>query len=203
MEDQLTKNPLCPLCKDVQLTNEEVALYKDGRGGCWYCIAGTFIQMDMADSIPDPVTYGRSGESKQTAIARFVQKKKFGPIDAAAVETGNPPAPGHEAPILTGKPITRMLFNDQERKEFSLAFGVDPVPKVKPTEVIAYGASEDTYMKFSIPLSLDVKEEEEIKRIMKGMLDIFGKLLKFGPQFASTLLELQQINPEMFLGGRK
>lgn len=199
--NELTKLPICPICKERELTNEEVAAATNGRGTCWYCVADTFIDMQMEDQIPDPVRYGRRGESKEERIKYRKEMTLKPPIDANAAINGTPPAPGHVAPAIPGKTLsTQLRFNDQERKDFANKFGMDPVPNIKPSEVIVYGATEDTYLKFSIPLPIDVKEEQEIKRIMGGMLEIFGKLMKYGPQFASTLIELQAINPEMFLG---
>lgn len=203
--NQLTQRPVCPVCKTIELTNEEVAMYKDiSKRTCWYCVAETFAAMGMEDQIPDPAMYGRPGESKDVQIQRSKQKHFKAPIDPGAVAKGGAPAPGHVAPTISGQPIAGQLrLSDQERKDFIKQFGVDPAPKVKPTEIIVPGATEDTYLKFSIPLPVDAAEEKEIKRILSGMLEIFGKLLKYGPQFASTLIELQAINPEMFLGGKK
>jgi hypothetical protein len=202
--EQLTKRPLCVICKEVELTDEEVAMYKSGLGACWYCVAETFIKIENPEMVPSAEQYGRPGETKESAMARLLAKEKFKmPIDVEAVQQGTTPAPGHQAPALTGHPFTELKFNDVDRKNFSLSFGADPTPKIKPTEIIVHGATEDTFMKFSIPLQVDTKEQQEIRRIMAGMLDVFGKLLKFGPQFASTLIELQSINPEMFLGGKK
>jgi hypothetical protein len=202
MEDQLTKRPICSLCKTEELTNEEVALYKDGRGSCWFCVADTYIQMNIRDQIPPPEKYGRPGESIDAQVERSKNKHFKQPIDAAAVANGTAPAPGHVAPSIPGQTVHSLKLTEQERKDFTLAYGTDPVPKVKPTEIIVHGATEDTYIKFSIPLPIDAENEKEIKRLMTGMLDIWGKLLKYGPQFASTLIELQAQNPEMYLGGR-
>ena len=203
-QDQLTMRPICPVCKEVEMTNEEIAKKATGKGSCWYCIADTFVQMDMETSIPNPTIYGRPGESIKAAILRSKEKHAKKPIDKEAVETGAPPAPGKVAPNLPGAPAASQLrFSDQERKDFLNKFGIDPGVKTNPSEIVVPGATEDTYMKFSIPLTIDAAEEKEIKRIMTGMLDIFGKLLKYGPQFASTLIELQAINPEMFLGGKR
>ena len=203
--NQLTQRPVCPVCKETELTNEEVAMYKDvTKRTCWYCVAETFAAMGMESQIPDPAMYGRPGESKDVQIQRSKQKHFKAPIDPTAVAKGGAPAPGHVAPTIQGHPIAGQLrLSDQERKDFIKLYGVDPAPKVKPTEIIVPGATEDTYIKFSIPLPVDAAEEKEIKRILTGMLEIFGKLLKYGPQFASTLIELQAINPEMFLGGKK
>ena len=204
--DQLTQRPLCPICKTNELTNEELTMRTLNRtkGACWFCVVNSLVQMQMEVNIPDPTKYGRPEASIEEQIAITRQKHARPPIDATAVETGSTPAPGHVAPILTGQSMGAQLrFTDQERKDFSLGHGFDPAPKVKPTEVIVHGATDDTYMKFSIPLPIDVKDEVEIKRIMQGMLEIFGKLLKYGPQFAGTLLELQAMGPEMFLGNRK
>lgn len=202
--EQLTKNPICHLCKENELTDEEVAMHKNGQATCWFCTAAIFIKLEKPEMIPNPAQYGRPDETKESAMARVLAKEKFNaPIDVQAVQQGTPPAPGHQAPQLTGNPAPMLTFNDTDRKQFSLQFGVDPIAKVKPTEVIVYGATEDTYLKFSIPLQVDIKEQNEMKRILGGVLDIFGKLLKYGPQFASTLIELQAINPEMFLGGGK
>jgi hypothetical protein len=203
--NQLTNLPVCPICKDVELTNEEVALYKDvSKRACWYCVAQSLAAMGMESQIPDPAMYGRPGESKDAQIQRSKQKHFKEPIDPGAVSKGGVPAPGHVAPNIQGQPIAGTLrLTDQERKDFIKNFGIDPLPKVKPTEIVVSGATEDTYLKFSIPLPVDAAEEKEIKRILGGMLEIFGKLLKYGPQFASTLIELQAMNSEMFLGGKK
>lgn len=204
MQDQLTKRPLCVLCKKIELTAEEVDdIYGGQRGACWYCVADTMLKMDQGSMIPDPVKYGRPGETIAAAIARYEKNKTDNPpIDAAATVNGTAPAPGHVAPALTGQPVNQLQFNDQERKDFAAKFGIDPIPKTKPTEIVVYGANEQTYFKFSIPLPIDQKEEQEVKRIMQGMLEIWGKLFKYGPQFASTLLELQNTTPEMLIGGR-
>lgn len=202
---QLTQRPVCPVCKEVELTNEEIALYKDAsKRTCWYCAAQALAAMAMEDNIPDPALYGRPGESKDAQIQRAKQKHFRPPIDAKATKEGGAPAPGHVAPTISGQPLaTQLRLSDQERNDFIKEFGIDPIPKMKPTEIIVQGATEDTYLKFSIPLPVDTNEEKELKRIMAGMLEIFGKLLKYGAQFASTLIELQNINPEMFIGGKK
>ena len=203
MEEQLTKRPLCSLCKEVELTNEEVAMYKDGRGSCWYCVADTFIQMNILDQIPPPQAYGRPGESIDAEIIRSKQKHFKPPIDATATMNGTAPALGHVAPVIPGQLLQPIKLTELERKEFALTFGSDPVPSAKPTEIVVHGATEDTYLKLSIPLPIDADCEKEVRRIMGNILDIWGKLFKYGPQFASTLIELQAQNGEMYLGSRK
>jgi hypothetical protein len=200
---ELTKRPLCSLCKEKELTNEEIAMYKNGNGPCWFCTADTFLQMNMKDQVPPPERYGRPDESVDAQELRSKQKHFKQPIDQVAAAAGTAPAPGHAVPVFPGQQMQALKLTEQERKDFSLAFGTDPVPVARPSEVIVHGATEDTYMKFSIPLTIDAENQKEITRIMQGMLEIFGKLLKYGPQFASTLIELQAQNPEMYLGGRK
>lgn len=205
MEPQLTVNPICPICKSVQMTNEETAKAIDGKGRCWYCILESFVQMGMEQLIPDPAAYGRPNETKANGIARANQKFLRPAITQDVVDAVNA-APGAQLQQPgKAKNLTFTIpvkFTDAERKSFIAQFGVDPQPKVVPTEIIVHGAGDDTYMKFSFPHAIDVKEAEEIKRIMGSMLEIFGKLLKVGAQFASTLIDLQSMSGEMFIGGK-
>lgn len=206
MDPQLTVNPICPICKTVQLTNEEIAKSADGKGRCWYCICDTFSQIGMETLIGDPAAYGRPNETVESGIAR--SKQKFlrpaidqATIDAVAAAPGATLAvPGKAKPLNSTVPIK---FTDAERKAFITSFGTDPQPKVVPTEIIVHGTGDDTYLKFSVPVAVDAKEEQEIKRILGSILDIFGKLLKVGPQFASTLIDLQSMSGEMFIGGKR
>jgi len=206
MDPQLTVNPICPICKSVQLTNEEIAMSADGKGRCWYCIVESFSQMGMEQLIGAPEKYGRHGETIENAIARSKQKFLRPPIDQTVIDAvaAAPGAQLQQPGKAKSLPATVPLkFSDTERKAFATSFGIDPQPKVTPTEIVVHGAGDDTYMKFSFPHAIDAKEEQEIKRIMGVMLEIFGKLLKVGAQFASTLIDLQTMSGEMFIGGKK
>jgi len=218
--DQLTKLPICPVCKREQLTNEEVALTSDpNKRRCWFCLVESLISMGVEGAIPEPAEYGRGHISKEDGIN--YTKQKFFRAAMPSVEeviaqiSTNSPAPMGTSPgslppvtpptkpILTSTAPATIKFDETQRAEFATKFGVDPISKSQPHEIVVYGASEDTYMKFVCPIQVDLAESREIQRLMGGMLEIFGKLLKYGPQFAATLIELQGMTPEMFLGGRK
>lgn len=206
MDAQLSARPICPICKDVPLTDEEIALSVDGKGRCWYCIVESFHQLGMEALIQPPAKYGRPNETIDGALARAKQKFLRPTIDQTVIDAVNAAPGAHIQPPGKAKalPTTAPIkFSDAERKAFVTSFGVDPQPKVVPTEIVVHGAGDDTYMKFSFPHPIDAKEEQEIKRIMSVMLEIFGKLLKVGAQFASTLIDLQTMSGEMFIGGKK
>jgi hypothetical protein len=205
MQDELTLRPLCSLCKTEQLTDEEIAMYanRGQRGACWFCVARTFVLMENPGSIPSPVGYGRPLATVEEAVAKAPIPGTQPKLDPIAMTTGTPPSPGTVAPVLTGNSVNMLSFNDTERKQFALQFGVDPLAKVKPTEVIAYGATEDTYLKFSIPLPITRDEDVEIQRLLKNALELLGKFIKYGPQFAASLQELQSMGPEQIIGGRR
>ncbi len=45
--DQLTRRPICPVCKSIQLTDEELAKNADPtKRRCWFCLADQF-QMSL------------------------------------------------------------------------------------------------------------------------------------------------------------
>lgn len=217
--DQLTKLPICPGCRKEELTNEELARASDpGARRCWFCVAKGLISMGMEGNVPDPAEFGRPYISKEEGI-NYTKGTLFRtsmPDVAAAIAQaaeGTPPpigtAPGQsiptpppQKPLLQFTGPTPIKFDETQRTEFAARFGIDPVPKSQPHEIVVHGANEDTYMKFVCPIQVDLAEERELKRIMGGMLEIFGKLLKYGPNFAATLIELQAMTPEMFLGGR-
>ena len=209
--DQLTKRPLCPVCKTNQLTDEELA--KAGtdinKKRCYFCLCESLVNMDMIEAVPEPAEYGRPNIKRDEAI--LLVKQKFfratpGSIEdipaASATTTTGAPTSIPQKPILTGGPAP-IKFDDNERKTFTAKFGMDPVPKSQPDEITVHGANEDTYIKFVCPVQIDLAEKREIQRLLAGMLEIFGKLLKYGPQFAATLIELQNMSSEMFLGGRR
>lgn len=220
--DQLTKLPICPVCKREQLTNEELSREQDAnKRRCWFCLVESLISMGMEAAIPEPAEYGRPHLTKEDGI-NYAKQKFFRAAmpdvaDAIAQAAATSPAPtgvgpvtqpvappsptAPQKPVLVGGP-SPIKFDDTQRKEFAEKFGMDPIPKNQPYEIIVHGANEDTYMKFVCPVQVDLAEQREIQRIMGGMLEIFGKLLKYGPQFAATLIELQNMSPEMFLGGR-
>lgn len=217
-QGQLTLHPICPICHDVELTDQELGKGKDtGVLQCWYCLVDTMVKGGMGEMyIPDPASYGRSGETKDHGI-QLAKEKWFRPIntnDALAQVTknlaqpiaGQPQAPGTAPgpgkPVLQMPGATNVPLTDAERKAYILKFGVDPTPTNKPYEIVVHGTHEDLYLKFSCPVQIDLSYERELKRIMGGVVDSFGKLLKYGPQFAATLIELENLSGSMFLGGK-
>jgi len=224
--DQLTKLPICPICKREQMTNEELAKNADpSQRRCWFCLAESLVSMNMEQAIPEPVEYGRPNITKEEGI--IYTKQKFfraampNVADAIAEASATSPSPTGVAPFTNStspqvgqaisptKPLLTLggaapiKFDETQRTEFAVKFGMDPVPKNQPYEIVVHGATEDMYIKLVSPVPIDLAEQREIQRILGGILEIFGKLLKYGPQFAGTLIELQSMSPEMFLGGRR
>lgn len=213
--DQLTRRPICPICKTVQLTDEELGRDSDPmKRRCWYCLAESLIGIGEEAAIPEPAVYGRP-MSKQEGIeqARSRNQKllRGSPTDIIAAITNA--APENAAvdmqtiagskPVLTSGGNSPIQMSDTQRAEFVAKFGVDPLPKSNPYEIVVYGATEDTYLKFGCPIPIELAEQRELQRIMAGVLEIFGKFLKYGAQFAGALIELQSLASEMFLGGRR
>lgn len=165
--------------------------------------------------IPDPTEFGRPGETKEHGI-QISKEKRFRPIDTNAALAqmtqnlsqtpgGAAPAPGAAPgtkPVLQMSGVSNIPLSEAERKAFIVKFGADPAPKSTPYEIIVHGTHEDLYLKFSCPVQIDLSYERELKRIMGGVVDAFGKLVKYGPSFAATLIELENINGSMFLGGK-
>jgi hypothetical protein len=217
-QGQLTVLPICQVCRKTQLTNEELAIAKDKgtQPRCWYCLVDALVQIQSEQSIPDPTEYGRPGETKEHGI-QLSKEKLFRPInvkDAISQMNQNlasPPTPATAATPAAGQSIKPVLpmsgagaipFTDAERKEYILKFGADPTPRNTPYEIIVHGQHEDLYLKFSCPVQVDLSYERELKRIMGGVVDVFGKLMKYGPSFAATLIELQNTSSDMFLGSK-
>jgi hypothetical protein len=158
--------------------------------------------------IPEPAEWGRPGETKEAGIER-AKAKAFRPMSPAEAIKQMIQGTAADSPAQPAQPVKKVLqmpaqsaaLSEEDRKAFIVKHGIDPVPRVTTYEIVVHGATDDTYLKFGCPMpSIDLAEEREMKRIMGGMLDIFGKLLKYGPQFAGTLIELKNISPEMFLG---
>lgn len=213
--DQLTRRPICPVCKKVQLTDEEVARAADPtKRRCWYCLAESLISMGAESSIPDPMESGRKmtkEEGIEQAKARNAKILRASPSDiiSAITEASNEQGAQEvtiqdvagSKPVLT--PTSQHVqLSDAERAQFITAFGMDPMPKDIPYEIVVYGATESTYLKFGFAVPIDLNEQRELQRIMGGVLEIFGKFLKYGAQFTAALLELQALASEMFLGRR-
>lgn len=204
---QLTQLPICPVCRRIQLTNEELAKASDPKNRrCWFCLAESLITMGLEAAIPDPSEHGRSPMTKEEGIEEVKQKFFRPSITEAIAEAANVESPvskkRSQEPLLQPTLSIPVKFDETERKEFAVKFGMDPTPKSQLYEIVVHGATEETYMKYVCPIPADLGEEREMKRIMTGMLEIFGKLQKYGPQFAATLIEMQNTSPEMFLGGR-
>jgi hypothetical protein len=213
-QGQLTQHPICPICHEVELTDQELVKAKGtGINQCWYCLVDTMIKSGINEMfIPDPTEFGRAGETKEHGIQLAKEKmlRPINPTDALAQMqrnlaqpvTATPGAAPTMKPVLQGSQAVNIPLSEQERKEFIMKFGIDPAPKNKPYEIVVQGTHEDLYLKFSCPVQIDLSYERELKRIMGGVVDSFGKLLKYGPAFAATLIELENLSGSMFLGGK-
>jgi len=203
--NQLTKLPVCPSCRRQQLTNEELVKVGDPKDRrCWFCVVEGLITMGFEGSIPEPAEYGRAPMTKEEGI-EIVKQKFFRPtITEAIAEATNADSPASQKraqdPLLQPTVSAPIRFDETERKEFAIQFGMDPVPKSQIYKITVHGANEETYLQYGCPVAAELGEEREMKRIMSQMLEIFGKLQKFGPQFAATLIDLQSTQTEMFLG---
>jgi hypothetical protein len=219
--DQLTKNPICPSCREEMLTDQEIARARNSPGldaQCWFCLARALVNMGHENGIPDPAEFGRANIDKTAAIGMMqFQGQRGAPTtlgDAVHKALSTPPAAmdrmpqqgtqafGNKPVINMPAPIADVRLSEEERKDFIKKHGVDPTPRGALYEIVVHGAMEDLAMKLTLPVAIDAAEEREIRRIMQGFIDIIGKLLKFGAQFAATLIELQNSSSDMFLGRR-
>lgn len=215
---QLTLRPICPVCKKTQLTDQELARAKDTGTPqrCWYCLVDALVQLQSEESIPHPQEFGRPEETRENGIS-LAKEKTFRPINVGAalkdmqnsIQDPVAPAPavGQSPAIPIIKPIlqtppTSLPFTESERKEFAMKFGTDPVPKPAGHEIVVHGAHEDFYLMLHCPTPIDLSYERELKRIMGQLVDITGKLLKYGPNFAATLMELEAMSGAMFIGSK-
>jgi len=197
MIPQLSTNPLCSLCKTIELTKEEMNRSTVGSpAACWFCIATTLIHCEDEGSIPEPYLHGRSELVKNDEIAKIKEKLKKPVLKASdfLADKNEQILENEEKPIM---------LSDNERKEFITKFGCDPYPKSNSTVITAYGATEETFLQFKIPVQIPSDEKQELHRIMQNMVNIFGSYSKYGGQFTKTLLELQKMDETMFLGGSR
>jgi hypothetical protein len=173
------KNRLCPRCKR-ELTDEEMA---NKAQACWLCLAAYLKSIDETPNIPDPATYGRpNGWEELKAIEDTSAIKKLSAATADAPAT-------KESVILT----------EDERKQMMINFGIDPESPEPVTVITVKGKNDDTYLQFSVRGNVAPDVRKEFERWMKVQLDVMGTILTFGPNYASTLLQMKMMSGMEFL----
>ena len=138
--DQLTKLPICPVCKKEQLTNEELSKASDpNQRRCWFCLVESLVSMGMERAIPEPAEFGRPHLTKEDGI-NYTKQKFFraampnvADAIAQAAETSPPPtgvgpvtqpiappaAGVPQKPILTLGGAAPIKFDEAQRTEFA------------------------------------------------------------------------------------
>ena len=180
--DSKISNPVCITCKR-ELTDQETL---DKRKECWYCIAETYSRLKWDGNIPPPETWGRPG-AKLTDV---VQQSKL-----AAITT--PSSSGTVAPNMSSD----ITWTEEERKSYMTKFGVDPAGNVPVTVITVKNSSngDDAYMQFSVRGVVAEEYKKEFERIMRNMLNTFGSVLAFGPNFGIILDNLRLSKSDQFL----
>lgn len=181
MSDIAAKNPICKNCLKEELTDEEALMGRQTGYQCFYCIA--YLSLQANGIMPDPSRYGRAGVTKEEVLAHNAQT--FQPPQSAQ-ETKTKSAPqlpeGMQKALIDAGVVKQQLTGNNI------------------TTIIAHGSNEQTYIKFEVPGNIPEAYQQEFERLLKEMLNLFGNVLAFGPNFTSTLQQLKKINFDMFLG---
>jgi hypothetical protein len=175
-----TKNKLCPNCKR-EFTDEEVM---QKHVTCWFCLAEVLYKLGENSSIPDPKDYGRPNAQQELETQMRI---------SAVRKLSNP------MPTESAVTESTIVLTEDERKEFFKKFGVDPGAPAPVTIITVKGKNDDTYLQFSLRGEISPKLKVEIETWLKGMLDLVGTIITFGPNFGSTIIKMKMISPEMFL----
>lgn len=195
---RLSSSPLCPICKDIELTVEEQQHGGQGVPACcWHCAARTLVQLNDFNNIPDPKLWGRPDLDLSAEIVKIQESLRKPMFGFDTVSTKNSAAPKTKQVAATELHLT-----PDERRAFILAHGSDPLPEKLSTTITVFGANEDVYMTFNMPAQISEGEQEELQRLMQELLNIFGMYLKYGAKFSHSLLQLEKLDATMFLGGK-
>ena len=86
-------------------------------------------------------------------------------------------------------------FSLDERLEFNIKYGWDPIKPEPPTEFVVFGDNEDTYIKLSFGAPIQIKDERlrrKFETVLKTTFDALCQMATFGPMnTAATLDKLQ------------
>jgi hypothetical protein len=173
------RNRLCPKCKR-ELTDEEEAKKVQM---CWICLAVYLKEIGEEATTPDPGTYGRVAGYKELETQLKTQSLQTMTNSSAPTQ-----------PQIDTPPIST-----EERTEIIRQFGVDPLAAAPVTTIVVKGRNDDTFLQFSTRGLISPEMRKEFERWMKVQLEVMGTVMTFGPNYASTILQMKMMSGMEFL----